>query len=605
VVSRFSVTAEANIADTNSEQIILVIPKPDIFHNGGQIAFGPDGYLYVGVGDGGAQNDSGQSTSTLLGKLLRIDVEGGTIPYAVPTNNPFVGNTNYAPEIWALGLRNPWRFSFDRLTGDLYIGDVGANRFEEVDFQPNGSPGGQNYGWRIVEGPTNYSVPSGFTNFSMLTPPVAWYDHLSLPTDVAGAVIGGYVYRGPSEPRMEGMYFFGDFMSGWVWGLKQTGTNWQKIAILHPGFTFHFAISTFGQDEQGNLYLADYSAGQIHKIQDLHQAWTPTFTPTNGVLYSNIVVVSCITTNVVIHYTTNGVDPTLSDPIVAQGGAIIVQTGFTNKARAFRADLNPSDVGRAIYTNKVAPITFSPRPGAVTNGTLITIGTLTPGVTIYYTTNLLTPTTNSTVYSSPQPVNRNLVFKAFGAETGYSNTDVVFGQYSLVQVAQPVFTPASGPIANGTTVSISCSTTGAAIYFTTDGSSPTTNSARYTNPITLQGDTKLSALALKPGYINSVVTSVFFDRVKAMSPSYYPSQGPLAAGTVIEISNASPNSVIRYTLDGTAPSTNSPIYLSPLTFTNAITLSAVTFQSGLNPSDALSVFFGLIDFEHTVVTTVA
>src|SRR5262249_37202380 len=162
-----------------------------------------------------------------------------------------------APEIWALGLRNPWRFSFDRATGDLYIGDVGQTRFEEIDFQPTGSTGGQNYGWRIREGPANFNVPSGFTNFGALTPPVAWYDHLSLPTDVAGSVTGGYVYRGPSEPRMDGLYLYGDFIAGWIWALTRSGTNWESFPLLSPGSNGpHFWISTFGEDEDGKLYLA-------------------------------------------------------------------------------------------------------------------------------------------------------------------------------------------------------------------------------------------------------------------------------------------------------------------------------------------------------------
>src|SRR6185369_16290424 len=138
VISRFSLTANSNLANAGSEQVVLVIPQPYDNHNGGQLAFGPDGYLYIGMGDGGSQGDPqnrGQDPAILLGKLLRIDVERGVSPYAIPTNNPFVGNTNYAPEIWALGLRNPWRFSFDRTTGDLYIGDVGQDRYEEIDFQ--------------------------------------------------------------------------------------------------------------------------------------------------------------------------------------------------------------------------------------------------------------------------------------------------------------------------------------------------------------------------------------------------------------------------------------------------------------------------------------
>src|SRR5262249_29129636 len=154
-----------NQANSSSEEIILTIPQPYDNHNGGQIAFGPDGFLYIGMGDGGGEGDPdnrSQTTDSLLGKMLRIDVEAGVVPYAIPSSNPFVGNAAYRSEIWALGLRNPWRFSFDRQTGDLYVGDVGQYSWEEIDMQPAGSPGGQNYGWRIREGNHDYIVPPGF-----------------------------------------------------------------------------------------------------------------------------------------------------------------------------------------------------------------------------------------------------------------------------------------------------------------------------------------------------------------------------------------------------------------------------------------------------------
>ncbi len=239
VVSRFFLTAtNSNVADPNSEQILLVIQKPFTLpgarfpnstydnHNAGQLAFGPDGYLYIGVGDGGSEGDPlryGQAKTNLFSKILRIDVESGVSPYAIPPSNPFVSSNNFVPEAWAYGLRNPWRFSFDDLTGDLYIGDVGQNKYEEVDFQPASSSGGQNYGWSIMEGDSNYNIP-GFTNFALVTLPAAVYSHASLPYFGQGAIIGGYVYRGPNVPRMNGMYFYGDFIAGWIWGLRKLGT---------------------------------------------------------------------------------------------------------------------------------------------------------------------------------------------------------------------------------------------------------------------------------------------------------------------------------------------------------------------------------------------
>lgn len=517
VISRFQLTSNTNVADTNSEQIILVIPKPYNNHNAGQLAFGPDGYLYIGVGDGGSEGDplnNGQKTSTLLGKILRIGVESGVSPYAVPTNNPFVGNTNYAPEIWALGLRNPWRFSFDRSTGDLYIGDVGQGQYEEIDFQPAGSAGGQNYGWRIMEGPTNYNVPSGFTNFSALTLPVAWYNHLSLPTDLSAAVIGGYVYRGPSVPRMNGVYFYGDFMAGWIWGLKQIGTNWQSLALLYPPSSpTTLAISTFGEDDGGGLYLADHSKGKIYQIQDSGQVWTPTFSPAKGVINSNTVIVTCITTNAAIHYTTDGLVPTLSDPIVPASGIIQVINGATIEAKAFRSDLTPSPVTNAVFTLQVGTPTFNPPQGPITNGTIVNISTVTSGASIYYTTDGSTPTIGSQVYSAPIVIGGGTTLKALGVAGGFNNSSIQSITYALAQPATPVMNPPSGPITNGTSVTLASATPGTTIYYTLDGSTPTTNSSVYSQPLILSGPITLKAWAYRADLAAGYIASVFYGLV--------------------------------------------------------------------------------------------
>jgi hypothetical protein len=620
VISRFHLTApNSNVADTNGEEIVKVISQPFNNHNGGQIAFGPDSDLYVGVGDGGSEGDPqniGQKKNTLLGKLLRIDVESGASPYAVPANNPFVGNPSYLPEIWALGLRNPWRFSFDRLTGDLYIGDVGQNRFEEIDFQLAGSAGGQNYGWRIVEGPTNYNVPTGFTNFSTLTGPATWYDHLSLPTDLTGSVTGGYVYRGPSALRMDGVYFYGDFMAGWIWGSKQVGTNWQSFPLLKPAPpASHFMISTFGEDDQGQLYLADYYAGKIYQIQDSLQVWTPTFFPTNGIISSNIVVVSCVTTGAVIHYTSNGIDPTTSDPVITSGGTIQVTTGQTNKLRAFRPDLTVSAVARAIFTNKVAALVFSPPASAVTNGTLVTISTITPGATIYYTTNGSTPTTSSFLYSSPIAITKSVTLKAFGAESGYSNTAVATVSYSIAQVATPAFIPDSGPytpglaiITNRTSISMSCSTPASTIYYTLDGSAPNTNSTVYSMPVIINGGTTVNAFAVANAYDNSSVRSIFYQLVQTATPIFTPPSGPITNGTQIIITCSTPDSMVYYTLDGSIPTTN-PLVCNGSMIINGsnggVNLNVIAMANGYLDSVVVNIFYGLLSLEKTVVTTLA
>jgi hypothetical protein len=519
VIARFQTSTNANVADVTNEQIIMIIPKPFDNHNAGQLAFGPDGFLYIGTGDGGSEGDPlnyGQNTQTLLAKILRIDVESGLSPYAIPTNNPFVGNTNYVPETWVYGLRNPWRFSFDRATGDLYIGDVGQNTYEEIDFQPAGSPGGQNYGWRIMEGPSNYNVPPGFTNFSALTPPVMSYNHSLLLFSGQAAVIGGYVYRGPSESRLNGAYFYGDFIAGWIWGLANDGTNWQSVLLLNPAPpATHFWISAFGEDDQGQLYLADYYAGKIYQIQDTPVVCIPTFSPTSGPINSNMAALTCLSPDAEIHYTTNGIDPTQSDPIVGSGGTISVATGFTNKARAFRSDLSPSAVASAIFTNQVGQPIFSLPSEPVPSGTLVSISSITPGTTIYFTTNGTMPTTNSPVYSGPIVIQGNITLEAIGVAANYNVSAIGSATYTIAPTATPTFTPASGLITNGASlpISISCATPSAVIYYTLDGTTPTTNSPIVSGLLSLNGSNgsiTLSALALADNYAPSAIQSSSF-----------------------------------------------------------------------------------------------
>ncbi|MGW8142917.1 MAG: PQQ-dependent sugar dehydrogenase [Anaerolineales bacterium] len=287
-VSRFSLSSNPNLADANSEQVILELPHPTYEnHNGGQIAFGPDGYLYIGTGDGGGggdPNQNAQNPGVLQGKILRIDVEfvrhqsssaveyiylplipnNSAFPpagqaYRIPADNPYLGVTGYRGEIWALGLRNPWRFSFDRSTGDLYIGDVGQSTWEEVNFQPAVSPGGENYGWNIMEGEDCYN--SGTCNSSGLVLPVFTY-----PTHVDGcSVAGGYVYRGSNYPGLQGIYILGDYCSGRIWGLQKSGNIWTNQLLLDSPHS----ISSFGEDESGELFLADRDSGSIYHIVEV------------------------------------------------------------------------------------------------------------------------------------------------------------------------------------------------------------------------------------------------------------------------------------------------------------------------------------------------
>jgi hypothetical protein len=270
-LARYHVSSgNPDLADSTSGTVLLSIPKKYTNHNGGMIAFGPDGYLYMSMGDGGNGGDpdnNGQNLHTMLGKILRLDVES-TPPvgqkYVIPPTNPFFtsGDPSVKKEIWAQGLRNPWRFSFDRSTGDLYIGDVGQNIEEEVDFQSHASAGGENYGWHILEGNLCYDPSSNCTAPSNYAPPVTTYDHGNSDS-VGCAVTGGYVYRGSAFPSLQGVYFFGDYCSGNIWGLiKNPNNTWTKNLIVST----NFLISSFGQDELGELYLADYSAGMVYQI---------------------------------------------------------------------------------------------------------------------------------------------------------------------------------------------------------------------------------------------------------------------------------------------------------------------------------------------------
>ncbi len=257
VVARFSRSAAAAQADPQSEAVLLRVEQPYSNHNGGGVAFGPDGFLYLSFGDGGSANDplgAGQSTDTLLGKILRVDVNAGQ-GYTIPADNPFAAGGGRA-EIWAWGLRNPWRFSFDRLTGDLYIADVGQNKYEEINHWPAGSPPNANFGWDLREAshPFEGSVPAGL----QLTDPVWEYDH-----SLGCSVTGGYVYRGQALPEWQGVYIFGDYCSGLIWGLRQAEGGWQAEQM----FDTDANISAFGLDAQGELYLLDHRSGQVLRLE--------------------------------------------------------------------------------------------------------------------------------------------------------------------------------------------------------------------------------------------------------------------------------------------------------------------------------------------------
>jgi glucose/arabinose dehydrogenase len=248
VIARFQVSSDPNLADPDSEVELLGVDQPFPNHNGGVLAFGPDGFLYAGLGDGGSQGDpngNAQNTNVLLGKILRIDVDAAD-PYTIPAENPF-GN-----EVWAYGFRNPWRFSFDKSNGDLYIGDVGQNQWEEIDFLAAGSAGGANFGWDHREGAHDFEGggPEGMID------PIAEYSH----AEGGCSVTGGYVYRGAMS-EWNGIYVYGDYCTGFIWGLIRGSESWQNKQL----FDVDVNITSFGQDAAGEIYLVSDN-GEVYRL---------------------------------------------------------------------------------------------------------------------------------------------------------------------------------------------------------------------------------------------------------------------------------------------------------------------------------------------------
>ena len=267
-VSRFTRDSiNPNKADPNSELILFTQSQPFNNHNGGCLKFGPDSYLYVGLGDGGSGGDpqnNAQNKNVLLGKILRLDVSNGSTaePYAVPADNPFVGNSDYRPEIWSWGWRNPWRFSFDRLTGDMWVGDVGQGIYEEIDFEP-ANTGGLNYGWRCYEGLHTYNTSSCLAASNYISP-VFEYAHNS---GNGCSVTGGFIYRGAKYPDLYGCYLFADYCSGRWWYTRRNadGTFTTSVLANLSGYQY----SSLGEDKDGELYVTLLASGKIQKITEL------------------------------------------------------------------------------------------------------------------------------------------------------------------------------------------------------------------------------------------------------------------------------------------------------------------------------------------------
>jgi len=255
-IAEYAVSGNPDVANT-VETVILDVPQPSSNHNGGQVAFGPDGYLYIGLGDGGGDGGGrGQSRTELHGSILRLDVDGAS-PYTIPPTNPYAGHPTFRHELWNYGLRNPWRFSFDSQTGDMYIADVGQNLWEEIDFQPVSSSGGENYGWDTMEGSHCYQATT--CNQAGLTLPALDYEHLG----GACSVTGGYVYRGTSIQGLAGIYLYADFCARWIRSFRMSNgqatelTEW--TALMPPN-----TVTSFGQDANGELYIV--AGSSVYRI---------------------------------------------------------------------------------------------------------------------------------------------------------------------------------------------------------------------------------------------------------------------------------------------------------------------------------------------------
>lgn len=259
-LAEFRAAPGADRADAASERVLLAIDDFASNHNGGMVAFGRDGYLYFGTGDGGGGGDpqrNGQNLGALLGKILRLDVDGGETPYGIPRDNPFAALEGARPEVWAYGLRNPWRWSFDRDTGDLWIADVGQNAFEELNFQPASSDGGENYGWNVMEGSSCFRASSCDRDGLVL--PVFAYGR-----DDGCSVTGGYVYRGRSEAALRGVYVFTDYCSGNLWLTRRLADG--RFETAQHGSAPE-GISSFGEDDAGELYAVADRGGALYRVR--------------------------------------------------------------------------------------------------------------------------------------------------------------------------------------------------------------------------------------------------------------------------------------------------------------------------------------------------
>ena len=496
VLSRFRVPQlTPDKADAASEQVLLAVPHPSSNHLGGQIAFSPDGYLYWGIGDGGSQGDpsnNSQNTNLLLGKLLRLNTETKTIPYLIPPTNPFVGRSGYRPEIMALGLRNPWRFSFDRQTGTLYLPDVGQNAWEEVNVVPAGGNGGQNFGWRLMEGNHPYNLPLGYDT-SALSPPAFEYSR-----QTGGSITGGFVYRGPPS-GLTGLYIYADFMSQKIMASKQAGGGW----LTHTFDTNFMTISSFGEDQEGRLYAADFSSGKVMEITEDLYVRAPVLSQ-NGGTFSNALSVyaSSSPSDAVVRYTTNKKEPTASDPIFPPSGFYMNRT-TSLRVKGFHPSLLPSTTTSADFKFAVADPTVAAESGPIypPAGKSVNLYTSTKQAAVHYTLDGSLPTQESPLYRSGIGFHFEIgpaTLRAIAFKSGYTPSQVVSQSWLRPTLLTPILSP---------TNRVSISGPGD-IHYTLNGTKPTTLSPLYTHEIPITQPVLLRARSYRYGYYPSAEASV-------------------------------------------------------------------------------------------------
>lgn len=350
VVTRYEVSQnDPDVADPNSATEIFRMPQPFLNHNGGNLQFGPDGYLYIGTGDGGAGGDPGNLAQDLLayhGKILRLDIDNPDQgrAYGIPADNPYVNDPDALDEIWASGLRNPWRYSFDRATGDLYIGDVGQDQWEEISYQRGDSSGAENYGWRLKEGTHCFNPPED-CDPGGLTDPIYEYEH-TFNFPFRCSVTGGFVYRGESIPLLQGTYFFSDWCSNEILSFRYDGTNLteftDRTAELDPPDTQIRNVTSFGEDSDGELYLlGEFGGGNLFRIETAMQLDVPplvagqnaTLSVTGATGNRRVYFVYSLTGTGRTAVPPLGVDLALSNPVLggsaaANGSGVATFTAF-------------------------------------------------------------------------------------------------------------------------------------------------------------------------------------------------------------------------------------------------------------------------------------